>query len=215
MKKRLISLLLAVILVLSAAPFSYAAGDSFDFMTEVNNELPEASGIFLDSDVSLPKTDTDDFINELSGDLPKVRSDGFLKKPSAPLKSFPEQGKLLAEVSAPSEDAIEIASADDLQKMSAGGSFVLTADIDLSGSNWTPIQTESYVSITLDGQGHTISGLTMDGYARWQGLIYSVYGLTARNLVLSDVSIDIASYDNLGVLTDILCKAVGCLLNVF
>ena len=138
MKKRLISLLLAVTLMLSAAPLSYAAGDPFDFMTEVNNELPKASGIFLDGDVSLPKTDTDDFINELSGDLPKVRSDGFLKKPSAPLKAFPEQGKLLAEVSAPAEDATAIASADDLQKMSAGGSFVLTADIDLSGSNWTP-----------------------------------------------------------------------------
>ena len=55
MKKRLISLLLAVILVLSAAPLSYAAGDPFDFMTEVNNELPEASGIFLGSETSLSK----------------------------------------------------------------------------------------------------------------------------------------------------------------
>ena len=196
MKKRLISLLLAVVLVLSAAPVSYASGDGFDFMDEVNNELPEASGIFLDGDVSLPETDTDDFISEVSGELPNVRSDGFLAKPSAPLKTFPEAGGLLAEVSAPAEDATEIASADDLQKLSAGGSFVLTADIDLSGSVWTPIETAAYTSITLDGQGHTISGLTMDGYARWQGLIYSVYGLTARNLILSDVSIDVASYDD-------------------
>ena len=46
-----------------------------------------------------------------------------------------------------------------LEAMTAG-SYVLGADIDLSGTGWTPLNISG--NLTLDGQGHTIKGLTMD-----------------------------------------------------
>lgn len=44
------------------------------------------------------------------------------------------------------------------------GDYILTNDIDISGENWTPIGTiEEPFKGTLDGDGHTISGLTIEG----------------------------------------------------
>lgn len=48
---------------------------------------------------------------------------------------------------------------------------VLTADIDLSGQNWTPIGNGSTAYTgTFDGQGHTISGMTIENAASYSGL---------------------------------------------
>ena len=186
MKKRVISLLLVLALLVSAAPSALAAGGGFQFMQEVENALPEAAGVFLDGTPDLPKVGGTGFIRDPGGDLPEVREDGFLVKPTAPLKTF--TGELLAEVSQPEEGAIEIATAEDLQKLAQGGSFVLTADIELSGT-WTPIKM-GRTAVKLDGQGHTISGLTLGGGGRL-GLMDIVYGLEVRNLILRGVSIDV------------------------
>ncbi len=75
---------------------------------------------------------------------------------------------------------IEIANAQDLQKIGSdadypmSGDYLLTADIDLSGMGWEPMG--GYIGVkgtcnpaeanvfsgTFDGQGHVISGLTID-----------------------------------------------------
>ena len=55
----------------------------------------------------------------------------------------------------------QIATADDLIEFrntaTNGASAVLTADIDMTGKEWTPF---GQIVISLDGQGHSITGLT-------------------------------------------------------
>lgn len=62
-------------------------------------------------------------------------------------------------------DAQPISTAEDLKAIvnDLDGDYVLTNDIDISGENWTPIGTrEEPFKGTLDGDGHTISGLTIE-----------------------------------------------------
>lgn len=84
----------------------------------------------------------------------------------------------------------------------------LTADIDLEGEEWTPI-----TSLTgyLDGDGHTISNLTLKGgngsYNYQSGTVYVNTGLIGElngsviNLKLNNVNItDAGQYNNIGAL---------------
>ena len=71
------------------------------------------------------------------------------------------------------ETAWQISTAQDLIRVSeltasSGGIssfrndfFVQTEHIDLEGCNWTPIGSGTQVTLKYDGQGHTISGLTI------------------------------------------------------
>ena len=61
---------------------------------------------------------------------------------------------------ATAEDLKELAVQCTLDSWSQGKTVVLTDDINLSGSGFTPIPT---FGGTFDGQGHTISGLTITG----------------------------------------------------
>lgn len=70
--------------------------------------------------------------------------------------------------------------------------FVLGADIDLSSiDNWTPIGTSSNIRFqgTFDGNGHTISNLTIDSTSGYIGLFGSVYKATVKNLGLSNAEV--------------------------
>ncbi len=88
--------------------------------------------------------------------------------------------------------------------------FILDADIDLYGYNWTPINLTG--GDVFDGNGHTISGMTMEGSYTYtdsatstvasEGQYYGLFGhigsnyansalCTIQNLTLEDVSIDI------------------------
>ena len=189
MKKRFISLVLTAAMLLSMIPAVGAAGigdtQKNTFMLPVSVALPEkqSSGLMIDSDkITLPAVDGTDFIAELSGEMPTIREDGFLAEPTAPLKAFPEPGKLLAEVGEADVAATPISTAEELAAITSDGNYVLTADIDLSGANWTPI--DSVSNITLDGQGHMISGMTIDG-AHWAGGLFGqAENMTLRNLVI-------------------------------
>ena len=84
-------------------------------------------------------------------------------------------------------DAQQISTAEDLKAIvnDLDGDYVLTNDIDISGENWTPIGTEEKpFTGTLDGNGYTISGLTIkedsftptgDGY---YDSYYGLFGMT-------------------------------------
>ncbi|MBQ9115562.1 MAG: hypothetical protein IJY04_00910 [Clostridia bacterium] len=98
-----------------------------------------------------------------------------------------------------------IASADDLRNMKRKGTYILTADIDLSGSEWTPIGTYNAPFIgSFDGAGHTITGLTVTkdiegpgecisySYA-YAGLFGYADGATVKNVKLKDVDIKVES----------------------
>jgi hypothetical protein len=73
----------------------------------------------------------------------------------------------------------------------------LTADLDLTGENWTPIGTEKHDGIynysfkgTFDGGGNSISNLTINSSLFMDiGLFGSVYGGTIKNIVLNNCQI--------------------------
>ena len=62
---------------------------------------------------------------------------------------------------------------------------MLTADIDLSGENWTPIgsSTTPYTG-TFDGAGYTISGMTIGNAESYSGLFGNVTG-TVKNFTVT------------------------------
>lgn len=81
-----------------------------------------------------------------------------------------------------------ISSASDLSKISADpdGNFVLTADLVLSG-DFTPIANFSGV---LDGQGHTISNLSITATSSLPSVAFVVSnGGTIKNLGFIDVTV--------------------------
>lgn len=115
---------------------------------------------------------------------------------------------------------IEIATVSDLQKIGKdaaypmNGDYLLTADIDLTGTDWTPIGggygakgvvSGSHVFTgTFNGQGHEIKGLTIykttSGSTSAQAGLFSIIGsgdasnyADVRNIVFSDVKISVTT----------------------
>ena len=98
-----------------------------------------------------------------------------------------------------SNGSYTVTSADGLMnvaKLVNGGktdiNITLTADIDLTGKDWTPIGTDydnSYKG-TFDGGGHTIKGLTVTTNDQFVGLFGSIgYAGTVKNVMMEDVQI--------------------------
>ncbi len=85
------------------------------------------------------------------------------------LRAPDERNPLTLQGSGTAEDPYQIASTEDLLTVAkglneldarlVGQSFVLTADLDMSGINFTPINS---FSGTLDGQGHTLHNFTIE-----------------------------------------------------
>ena len=92
-----------------------------------------------------------------------------------------------------------VTSADGLMniaKLVNGGktdiNITLTADIDLTGKNWTPIGTSfsNKYTGTFDGGGHTIKGLTVTTNDQFVGLFGSIGNAgTVKNVMMEDVQI--------------------------
>lgn len=111
------------------------------------------------------------------------------------------------------DNAIEIGNATDLKKIGKdanyplNGNYILTADIDLGGAEWTPIgnrvndSTTNHFSGTFDGNGKTVSNFTItvantaDSSTHY-GFFNSVEGGTVKNLKLASATI-IANAENL------------------
>ena len=98
-----------------------------------------------------------------------------------------------------SDGSYTVTSADGLMniaKLVNGGktdiNITLTADIDLTGKNWTPIGTDydnSYKG-TFDGGGHTITGLTFTTNDEFAGLFgWLNRAGTVKNVVMEGVQI--------------------------
>ena len=98
-----------------------------------------------------------------------------------------------------SNGSYTVTSADGLMnvaKLVNGGktdiNITLTADIDLTGKNWTPIGTSfsNKYTGTFDGGGHTIKGLTVTTNDQFEGLFGSIgYAGTVKNVMMEDVQI--------------------------
>ena len=98
-----------------------------------------------------------------------------------------------------SDGSYTVTSADGLMNVAElvnGGktdiNITLTADIDLTGKDWTPIGTDydnSYKG-TFDGGGHTITGLTFTTNDEYAGLFGWLNGAgTVKNVVMEGVQI--------------------------
>ena len=102
------------------------------------------------------------------------------------------------------QDTIHIASVEDLLKLSEACKYdaysrektvVLDGDIDLTGTDYVPIPT---FGGTFDGQGHTISGLSLDGNGTHMGLFrYVQEGGTVKNLKVT------GNVDSAGAMSEI------------
>ena len=77
----------------------------------------------------------------------------------------------------------------------AEANYQLTADIDLTGINWTSIAVE--VKGVFDGNGHKISNLTIseDAPTTKEFGLFSVYTGIIENLELENVAIEVGAYD--------------------
>ena len=106
-------------------------------------------------------------------------------------------------------EVIEIATAEELAAINdnLSGNYVLTADIDLAGAEWTPIgayapsgESAEEQEIpdaglaftgTFDGQGHTISNLVINQPEAWaQGLFGCVANTRIGNFTLENATVD-------------------------
>lgn len=92
---------------------------------------------------------------------------------------------------APRQGSVTISSAEELisfsrnctlDKWSAGRIVTLSADIDLSGTDFEPVP---IFSGTFDGAGHTVSGLKIDGTGSNQGL----FRYLEKNAVVKNLSV--------------------------
>ena len=98
-----------------------------------------------------------------------------------------------------SDGSYTVTSADGLMnvaKLVNGGktdiNITLTADIDLTGKDWTLIGTSfsNKYTGTFDGGGHTIKGLTVTTNDQFVGLFGSIgYAGTVKNVMMEDVQI--------------------------
>ena len=110
---------------------------------------------------------------------------------------------------AETSDVIEISTAEELAAINdnLSGNYVLTADIDLGGAEWTPIgayapsgeseeeqeipAAETAFTGTFDGQGHTISNLVINQPEAWaQGLFGCVANAKVGNFTLENAAVD-------------------------
>jgi len=112
--------------------------------------------------------------------------------PAVAAAGYGSNGKFLAEISPPAADSTTISTRAQLEaiKNNLSGKYHLTADIDLSGSEWVPIgsSSASFRGI-FDGQGHVIKNLTItQGTGR--GLFDDTYYATIKNVGMEGTHID-------------------------
>lgn len=174
MKRKLMCLLLAAAMVFSIIPEIGAVdlidGAPNEFSQSVALPLMGArtSGLYDEPTIPLPDTEGTAFLSQVEGWLP----------------CMPEGGALPVSVGIPDQNAVKISNAADLQNLTEGGSYVLTQDIDLTGMSWTPLTITGAIPFVLDGQGHTIKGMSVSAAGTdYTGLFGQVRtDMTVKNL---------------------------------
>jgi hypothetical protein len=147
----------------------------------------------------------------LPGCSKNTNSDSLTEVPDAqPQSSDPRVGRnlFLRTVEAPDTNATPISTPEELMAVAndLSGSYVLTADIDLSGfaGRWQALgSSDEPFSGTLDGQGYLITGLTIFAENRLTAGLFTAVDTTGtiENLGLNDCIIAPATCEFLGGLT--------------
>ena len=109
-------------------------------------------------------------------------------------------------------ETFEVNSVATLKKVGTGvdgwtlsANYIMTADINMTGQSWTPIgdeinwQNPKHFTGVFDGNGHTITGLTINSAESYQGLFgyvgnYDIPGAVVKNVELRDCNITGGSY---------------------
>lgn len=98
-----------------------------------------------------------------------------------------------------------ISNADELMAMKRKGTYILTADIDMTGKEWKPVGTFDAPFVgTFNGEGFTVKGLTVtkdtEGNGECISYTYTYAGLfgfadnaSIQNVKLEDVNINVSS----------------------
>lgn len=170
MKKRILSLILCIALLISLMTPVFAKQDVPENVGSEETDLKLLSTIQLKD-----STDEETFLSTPSGIPPAIPASGFLVPLAEPLPTPGENG-LMCDVGDPSDNATAISTVDEFLTIGTGGNYYLDHDIDLSAlTDWAGITLED--ALTLDGQGHTISGLACT-------LFNGKGPVTLRNLVI-------------------------------
>ncbi len=93
------------------------------------------------------------------------------------------------------EGYVGITDAQGLKDMAndLAGNYILMADIDMEGEEWTPIglgtTTATEFTGIFEGNYHTISNLTINSTNQYVGMFGSINGGTVQNLILENANI--------------------------
>ena len=181
MKKRVVSLLLALVMLTSLLPTAVWAEDAYSVAPD-----SETQDVRQEQDKQDEQEKQEQEKSEEQDD-PALAQQPMLAAvmPAA----VPQQGAGTA------TDPYRISTADELawlaQEVNAGRgasyNAVLCNDIDLKNEEWTPIGKNSSYAYkdTFDGAGHTISGLKIDSTDQYQALFGYVKGGTVKNLTVA------------------------------
>lgn len=181
MKKRVVSLLLALVMLTSLLPTAVWAEDAYSVAPD-----SETQDVRQEQDKQDEQEKQEQEKSEEQDD-PALAQQPMLA--AAMPAAVPQQGAGTA------TDPYLISTADELawlaQEVNAGRgasyNAVLCNDIDLEDKGWTPIgKNYSYVyKGTFDGGGYTISGLKINSTDQYQALFGYVKGGTIKNLTVA------------------------------
>lgn len=181
MKKRVVSLLLALVMLTSLLPTAVWAEDAYSVAPD-----SETQDVRQDQDKQDEQEKQEQEKSEEQDDLALAQQPMLAAAMPA---AVPQQGAGTA------TDPYLISTADELawlaQEVNAGRgasyNAVLGNDIDLKDKEWTPIGKNSSYAYkdTFDGGGYTISGLKIDSTDQYQALFGYVKGGTIKNLAVA------------------------------
>ena len=89
---------------------------------------------------------------------------------------------------------------------------VFTADIDMTGYTWTPLDGNSLYNVTFEGNGHTVSNLKFADYAPEQGTAAAEMGSGFVGVVTMDLFFKNLHFDTAEVTA--YERAVGCFVGL-
>ncbi|MBQ3534431.1 MAG: hypothetical protein IJA56_04670 [Clostridia bacterium] len=181
MKSKLIAWCLVITMIMTLIPTVAAAKTS-----SAEGFVPDA----FSTAVTLPLMEarTKGLYEEPKEPLPDPAEEGFLRPVEGWTPRMIRGASLPVAVTEPDLNAVPIATAAELQAITEGGSYVLTADIDLTGVIWEPKEIEG--DLILDGQGYVIRGLSLTpterGYLGLFGYLHN--NMTVKNLRMESVT---------------------------
>lgn len=216
MNKRIVSFLLAILLIITLLPMQVWAAELAD-----NGKVAEDE-IVLDEEAVIPPEEfTEESTEQTQEELPNEDLDEEEK----PLEKLPEtsdenvEDPAAVQTQAANGGYVEIYTADDLYRIrnNLAGNYTLMDDIDLSSwENWEPIgQEDAPFQGTFDGNGHIIRNMKIDStmtateetHSYYYGLFGYISGGTISSVGIVNATINV-SY-NSGTLDSSFCEVGG------